>query len=267
MTPPSRQSSTGVSATQIPIGGLAAGACISYSPSAAGSGKTVFLDPGHGGLDPGVVVGAGGRQVLEKAVTLAVATRLSAVLRGDGFRVVMSRTADTSVLKLSAGDSLSGALTASAEHRDLIKRAQCANAASASVLLSIHFDAFDDPAVGGTETFYDADRPFASENERLAKDLQAEVVRSLGTPDRGVWTDEQLVAPQLTDSGAGYGHLIELGPPAAGWVENPSQMPGALIEPLFLTNEAEARLAIDPEGQRRIAAALGAGLERFFSGG
>lgn len=208
---------------------------------------------------------AGARQVLEKDVALGVATRLATLLRANGFRVVMSRTLDSSVTELSPSDSVAGALTASAVHRDLVTRAVCANAAAASVLVSIHFDAFDDPSVGGTETFYDAARPFAADNERLARDLQAAVVSGLGTADRGVWTDDQLGAPTLTASGSLYGHLIELGPVAAGWVEDPSQMPGALIEPLFLTNAREAQLASDPAGQQRIAAALAAGLKTYFS--
>ena len=253
-------------ASQLPMSGLQTGACMSLEPSSAGAGKTVFLDPGHGGLDPGVVGLAGGRQVLEKDVTLAVATRLATLLRADGYRVVMSRTGDSSVTKLSATDSVAGALTASAEHRDLVTRTLCANAAAASALVSIHFDAFDDPSVGGTETFYDAARPFASENKRLAKDLQTAVVRAMGTSDRGVWTDDQLAAPTLTAAGSLYGHLIELGPAATGWVDSPSKMPGALVEPMFLTNPAEARVASDPAGQQRIAVALRAGLAKYFSG-
>jgi N-acetylmuramoyl-L-alanine amidase len=63
-----------------------------------------------------------------------------------------------------------------------------------------------------------------------------------------------------------YGHLIELGPAAAGWVDNPSQMPGALVEPLFLSNAAEARLASDPAGQQRMAVALRTGLQKYFRG-
>jgi len=161
---------------------------------------------------------------------------------------------------------VAGALTASAEHRDLVTRTLCANTAAASVLVSIHFDAFDDPSVGGTETFYDTARPFAPDNKRLARDLQSAVVAALGTSDRGVWTDDQLAAPTLTAAGSLYGHLIELGPAATGWVESPSQMPGALVEPLFLTNPAEARVASDPGGQQRIATALRAGLAKYFSG-
>lgn len=252
------------SPARVAMSGLEAGACMSFEPNGRSSRETVFLDPGHGGLDPGVVGRAGGQQVREKDVTLAVATRLTALLHRDGYRVVMSRTSDTSVHQLSADDAVGGALTASAVHRDLLARALCANAASASVLVSIHFDAFDDPSVGGTETFYDAARPFASENQRLARDLQAALVSGLGTTDRGAWTDEQLTAPQLRESGSAYGHLIELGPAAPGWVETPSQMPGALVEPLFLTNAAEAQLASDPAGQQRIAEALRAGLQKYF---
>jgi N-acetylmuramoyl-L-alanine amidase len=253
-------------ATQVSVEGVRAGACMSFAPTSAGSGKTVFLDPGHGGPDPGVVGVARDGQVLEKDLSLAVADRLAPMLRKDGYRVVMSRIADSPVAKLSAADTVSGALTASAVHRDLLARAACANAASSSVLLSIHFNAFDDPSVGGSETFYDSARTFGPESKRLAASLQASLVAGLGTLDRGVWTDDQLIAPSLTPSGTVYGHLIELGPAVAGWVDSPSRMPGALVEPLFLTNPAEARLASEPAGQERIAQALRKGLEKYVSG-
>ncbi|MGA8921543.1 MAG: N-acetylmuramoyl-L-alanine amidase, partial [Candidatus Dormiibacterota bacterium] len=252
--------------SQLPVAGIDTGACISYPAAGAQPGKTVFIDAGHGGLDPGVVGSAGGKQVLEKDATLAVATRLSALLRADGYGVVMARTQDSSVTKLAASDSITGALTNSAEHRDLVTRVACANASNASVLVSIHFDGFSDPSVGGTETFYDSVRPFAASSKRLAADLQAGLVAGLGTSDRGVWTDDQLAAPALTSSGASYGHLIMLGPASAGWVDAPSQMPGALVEPLFMTNPTEAQIASDPGGQQRIAQAMEAGLVKFFSG-
>lgn len=255
-----------VAAIQLPVAGLDSGACISYPASGAQARQTVFIDAGHGGLDPGVVGSAGGKQVLEKDAALAVANRLGALLRADGYGVVMARTQDTSVTRLAASDSITGALTNSAEHRDLVTRVACANAAAASVLVSIHFDGFNDPTVGGTETFYDSARPFAATSKRLAADLQAGLVAGLGTSDRGVWTDDQLAAPALTPSGDSYGHLIELGPASAGWVDDPSQMPGALVEPLFITNAAEAQLASDPAGQQRIAEAMQAGLVKFFSG-
>jgi N-acetylmuramoyl-L-alanine amidase len=255
-----------LASSQVAVAGLDSGACISYPPTHGQPDKAVFIDAGHGGLDPGVVGAVGGKQVLEKDAALAVAIRFGALLRADGYRVVMARTQDSSVTKLAASDSITGALTNSAEHRDLATRVACANASNASVLVSIHFDGFNDPAVGGTETFYDAARPFAATSKRLAVDLQAGLVAGLGTSDRGVWTDDQLAAPALTASGDVYGHLIELGPAAAGWVDDPSQMPGALVEPLFITNLSEAQVATDPAGQQRIAQALEAGLVKYLSG-
>src|SRR5438046_3277044 len=175
---PNSEAKSGVVPVQVPIGGLESSACIGFTPSVGRSGPTVFVDPGHGGLDPGVVTVVDGRQVLEKHLTLAIANRLAALLRADGYRVVMSRTGDTSVARLSANDSIAGALTASAVHRDLITRAACANAANASVLLSIHLDAFDDSSVGGTETFYDTPRPFASNTTRPAAARENELAVS-----------------------------------------------------------------------------------------
>jgi N-acetylmuramoyl-L-alanine amidase len=251
---------------QVAVPGIESSACIAY-PALHGNGtRTVFIDAGHGGLDPGVVgVAAGGGQVLEKNVTLAVAERLTALLREQGYRVVMARTQDTSVLKLTAADSNTGAITADAEHRDLLARVACANASGAAVLLSIHFDGFVDPSVGGTETFYDDARTFSGASQTLASDLQAALVAQLGASDRGVWTDDKIAAPNLTTSGDSYGHLIELGPAAAVWVDVPSQMPGALVEPLFITNPAEAGVASDPTGQQHLAQALDAGLIKFLS--
>jgi N-acetylmuramoyl-L-alanine amidase len=251
---------------QVALSGLESGACMSFAPALGQGSKTVFIDPGHGGLDPGVVGESRGQTVLEKDVALVVGMRLAALLQGDGYRVVLARTKDTSVASLAAADLVSGSLTASAEHRDLVTRAACANAANASVLLSIHFDAFGDPSVGGTETFYDGARSFAGESKRLASDVQRALVSALGTNDRGIWTDDQLVAPTLTSSGSTYGHLIELGPPEPGYVDDPSKMPGVLVEPLFLTNEGEARLASRASGQQRIASALKDATEKYLAG-
>lgn len=254
------------SITQPSVPGLEDGACVGYAPTNGHLGQTVFIDAGHGGLDPGVVgATATGRQVLEKEATLAVSTRLGALLRNDGYTVVMARTRDTTVVKMSATDSNYGSITSSAVHRDLAARVACANASGAAALISIHFDGFSDPSVGGTETFYDPARPFAVANRRLAMNLQSALVARLGAPDRGVWTDDQLAAPSLTGSGQSYGHLIELGPKFPGWVDSPSEMPGALVEPLFVTNPAEALMASDPAGQKKIAEALESGLVKFLS--
>jgi N-acetylmuramoyl-L-alanine amidase len=250
---------------QAVLPGLAPGACMSFAAASGHAAKTVFIDPGHGGPDPGVVGTTGTTEILEKTVALSVGLRLSQMLRSDGYRVVLSRTSDTTVVKLGDSDTVNGAMTDSAVHRDLLARVACANASSAAVLVSIHFDAFDDPSVAGAETFYDAARPFSGANAKLAADLQTALVAGVGMTDRGVWTDDG-VGTALTAEGNLYDHLVLLGPPASGWVDQPTAMPGALVEPLFLTNITDAKYAAEASGQQRIAAALHQGVTKFFSG-
>jgi N-acetylmuramoyl-L-alanine amidase len=240
---------------------LSAGACQALGPTGRSRGRSVFVDAGHGGADPGVIARTpSGAQLKESTVALAVATELAGRLRADGYRVILSRTADTSVLRLGAGE-----LDATQVRRDLQARIRCADASGAAVLLSIHFNGYDDPTVGGTQTIYDAARPFAAASERLARSLQSALVSRLQRDDRGVVTDDLLAAPALSDRADDYGHLVLLGPPEPGYVDQPTTMPGALVEPLFLTAPSEAAIASSASGQRRVAGALAEGLEAYLA--
>jgi N-acetylmuramoyl-L-alanine amidase len=253
-------------ATRTVLPGLTPGSCQAFAPLGADRGRTVFIDPGHGGPDPGVVgTTSDGRRVEEKTVALEVALDLSARLRRDGYRVVLSRTRDGTVATFGPRDP--PVTSADGVRRDLLARIACANASGASVLISIHCNGFDDPSVGGTETVYDDVRPFAARSRRLAQDLQRAMVADLGLTDRGVVSDDRLDAYTLSDRADRYGHLLLLGPAQPGYVDHPSRMPGALVEPLFLTAPAEADLAASASGRQEIARALAAGTEADLEGG
>lgn len=250
---------------QSPVGALAAGACVSLAPTGRARGRTVFLDPGHGGPDPGVVAGTSSHATIREAATaLAVAQEVARLLRADGYRVVLSRTRDSTVAGFSSGQ-VAGGLTAEQVREDLATRARCANASGASALLSIHFNGYGDASARGAQTIYDGARPFAAESRRLAEAVQAAVVSGLGVGDRGVVTDDTLEAPTLTQEGGSYGHLLLLGPPSPGWLDEPTTMPGALVEPLFLTSPADAGLVASAAGQRRVAGSLAAGVRRYLT--
>jgi N-acetylmuramoyl-L-alanine amidase len=232
----------------------------------------VFVDPGHGGLDPGAEgATSAGTRVYEKTLTLAVAQDLTETFRRDGYGVVLSRTGDSSVAQLPPGDINGGALTPAGEHLDTIARVACANSAGAAALVSIHFNAFDDASVGGAETYYDDARPFTTQNQHLGTLVQQGLVLNLHAagwpvPDRGVLADSDTGAPALTAEGAAYGHLLELGPAQNGWIAQPSQMPGVLVEPVFITRPTEADLAATPAGQQAMARGLAQALEAFLAG-
>ena len=246
--------------------GLVAGTCVQFNPTGADRHRTVYVDPGHGGPDPGAV----GNGLAEENLTLAVALRLKDLLRAEGFRVVLSRVGDTSVAKLAASQIVNGAITNSGVHIDTIARIACGNSAHADAMVAIHFNAFDDPTASGAETFYDDAREFSAANLRLANllhsGMQASFTRSgWRVYDRGVLSDADTGHTGLTAAADSYGRLMELGPAKAGWNNHPSQMPGALVEPFFVTDPVEAQVANSAAGQKAIAAGLAQGLAAFLA--
>ncbi len=245
------------------------GACVAYAPTTGDRHRTVFLDAGHGGPDPGSIGETqNGQRVQEAQLTLAVELDATALLRRHGFRVVVSRTRNTAVTRLTAADMSGGLLTAAGVHADVGARDVCANDAHANALVGIYFDA-GSAGNAGSVTGYDAVRPFAAENLRLAELVQSDVLAALNArgwriPDDGVQTDTGL-GSTTTSAGTAYGHLLLLGPAKPGWFSTPSRMPGALIEPLYITDPFEATIAASRTGQEVIAAGLARALESYFA--
>ena len=112
-------------------------------------------------------------------------------------------------------------------------------------------------------------RPFSQANLRLASLIQADVLAALNAhgwdiPDDGVLSDVGLGGPALSAAAAAYGHLLLLGPALPGYFSSPSQMPGALIEPLFITDPFEGSIADSVIGQQAIATGLDEAVEQYF---
>jgi N-acetylmuramoyl-L-alanine amidase len=259
-------------------GYFAPGACTLYRPTSGNRHVVVFLDAGHGGIDPG---GTGttesGQAISESMLTLPVELDTMALLRADGFSVVVSRTADTTVLALRSDDVSSGALTLLGSHDDVVARDVCANDAKSSLLIGIYFDAGASADDAGSLTAYDQDRPFAAQNAKLAQLVQADVVASMnahgwGIPNDGAVPDTDLGSVAPTESASGlaaqalsYDHLLLLGPAQPGYLDTPSEMPGALIEPLYLTDPFEGSIADSVSGQQAIAQGLAEAIEQYFA--
>ncbi|MFZ0250926.1 MAG: N-acetylmuramoyl-L-alanine amidase [Acidimicrobiales bacterium] len=247
------------------------GACMEYAPTAGDRHLTVFLDAGHGGLDPGGVgETTSGQTIYEADETLPVELDTMALLRAKGFTVVVSRTRDETVSRFQPGDVSGGLFTADGEHDDVAARDVCANMARANVLVGIYFDAGSSPLNAGSVTGYDTDRPFSAQNLKLATLVQADVMAAMnaqgwGIPDLGVVDDSELGGPALTTAAADYGHLLLLGPADPGYADTPSAMPGALIEPLFITDPYEGSIADSASGQQVMAGGLAQAIEQYFA--
>jgi len=245
------------------------GSCILFTPTDGNRHLRVFIDAGHGGIDPG---GTGrtlaGKAVSEAPLNVLVAKDATALLRRRGFSVVLSRTGPNPVARPAPGDFSGGLYTVLGERRELVARNLCADLSHANIVLGIDEDAASSPQAAGSVTLYDAQRPYHAANLRLAALVQRDVLASLAAsghpvPNLGVHND--VGYGDLASAGAqAYGHLTLLGPPKRGYLRTPTLVPAALIEPLFLSNPPEATLADSTAGQQAIARGLAHAAEQFL---
>ncbi|GJL92062.1 N-acetylmuramoyl-L-alanine amidase [Hyphococcus sp.] len=101
--------------------------------------KTIVVDAGHGGRDPG---SQGQSGTLEKNVTLAAALELESILKRTGrYNVVLTRSSDTDARILR-------------DQRDeLARRETLARAAKADLFISLHADAITQKEVRGASVY------------------------------------------------------------------------------------------------------------------
>ena len=127
------------------------------SVSTVGRGKTVIIDPGHGGKDWGAFRAG----VRESSLNMKVASKLEYYLKQNGFRVVLTRRSD-SFLSLS-------------------RRASIANRYRNAIFVSIHFNATRNTMVRGAETFY-----AGAAGRQLASSIHRELTGKCRMKNRGV---------------------------------------------------------------------------------
>ena len=257
---------------------FASGACEIFPPTSGDRGITVFLDAGHGGLDPGGIGETeSGDQVEESHVNLPIELDALARLRSEGFQVVVSRTEDTTVIKLRPGDTDGQLLTLQGSHDDVAAHDVCANKSGARLLVGIYMDAGSSAQDAGSVSTYDTSRSFAAANLKLATLLQHDVLAAMNhqgwnIPNDGIVSDatEGSAVGDPADGGlaaesANYNHLLLLGPAASGFFSTPSAMPGAVIEPLFLTDPFEGSIAANAADQKIVADGIAKAVDQYFA--
>jgi N-acetylmuramoyl-L-alanine amidase len=209
---------------------------------AVGAGKTIFIDPGHGGTETGAVhYGADGNvDLIERDVNLQIGLKLRNLLQADGFAVAMSRTNAGSPNTPAEDRNGDGRINSRDDSQAIVDKA---DESGAMLFVSIHNNGATNKEQSGTEIWYNELRTFAGQNLIFAKLLEAGVVgslRAIGYPDvdRGLRPDTNFRVFQ----GRPY-QLFVLGT-ADGTISHPraTNMPGALGESLFLTNDGDAAM-------------------------
>lgn len=124
--------------------------------------KIIVLDPGHGGADPGAVVGA----ILEKDINLAILLKLKKLLDDNNIDNYAIREDDSYVA--------------------LYERPILANYLKADLFLSIHNNVMQSKShVSGTETYYYRDEVRGTfTNDEYARTIQRNLLDSTGAMDR-----------------------------------------------------------------------------------
>ena len=192
--------------------------------------RTIVIDPGHGGSNPGTVCVLDGR--LEKEFTLDLALRIKPLLETNGWTVFLTRTADVDVVNSN--------------------RVTFADAHHADLFVSLHFNATGDrdPYTSGIETYcvtptglpstLTRDYPdpqfavwpnnaFDTQNLLLAVRVHNAMIRTLGLEDRGVYRARFMT------------------------VLRGQSRPSILIEGGYLSNPRDAKLIENPDYRQKLA--------------
>lgn len=123
--------------------------------------KTIVLDPGHGGRDPGAVAFG----LRESDIVLDISLILENKLKEAGANVIMTRRTDTFV--------------------SLSQRRTVANNNSTDAFVSLHINSSTASTAHGTETYWNRNHA-ASSSKRLADSVHNQLILKLGTRNRGV---------------------------------------------------------------------------------
>lgn len=223
------------------------------------AGRVVCLDPGHGGVDQGNLRIEDGEIVLEeKEFTLAHAAEIGRRLEARGATVVYTRTTDSEANPDNAdvnGDGIVADESGQARTTqldDLQERINTCNGAGAELLVSIHYNGAENEFLQGYEVWYNDERPFSDLSARFAAIMHEELGQAY-----------EAAGYDAFDKGIGIEEFVVIDAERPGELV-PSQMPGAVVEALFFTNDEDAAFFQGPEAPEAIIGAYERAIVRYL---
>jgi N-acetylmuramoyl-L-alanine amidase len=123
--------------------------------------RTVIVDAGHGGEDPGKV--SNYSDLKEKDLNLKIAFKVKELLEQDNYYVIMTREED----KLTYGEGTTNIYNKRLQ--DLTRRKEIMDNSGADIVVSIHMNSFSETQYYGAQTFYPSNSP---ESLKLAMCIQ-----------------------------------------------------------------------------------------------
>jgi N-acetylmuramoyl-L-alanine amidase len=195
-----------------------------------GEQKTVIIDAGHGGEDPGKVSSYSGLK--EKDLNLSIAFKLKELLEKDQYSVIMTREEDKLVYSEGTTDIYYKRL------QDLTRRKEIMDNSGAQIVVSIHANSFTQSQYYGAQTFYPADSP---ESKKLAECIQKSLRENVDPSNK---REPELKQPIVI-------------------IKN-LKTPTTIVECGFLSNAAEEEKLRTDEYRAKIAEAIKKGIDNYF---
>ncbi len=153
--------------------------------------KIIYIDPGHGGADPGALY----KKIEEQEINLKIALKLKQKLETMGSTVYLTRYGDY---------DLSVPYAVNRKRSDLSRRANIINRSLCHMYVSIHLNAETSSSWHGAEAYYDDINP---ENEKIAKIMQEEFKKNLSSNRTYKETSTMYLHKRITRPGL----LVEVG--------------------------------------------------------
>lgn len=191
-------------------------------------GKTIVIDPGHGGTDPGAMY----KGILEKDINLDVSLRVADLLKKRGAKVTLTRTSDVDFYRPGIRGT-----RRELKRSELDQRVRMAEEMKADIFLSIHANKDRHPSCYGMETFY---HPL-SDSGRIAAEAIQEELRKLQPRNRRV-------------AKAGDYYLLRN-----------TAMPALIVEVGFMSHWEERELLQKEDYKQKIAEAIVMGLQKYYA--
>lgn len=245
------------------LAAVVAAAAPAVAQTTAREFRTIVIDPGHGGKDPGAI----GAKFREKNLVLDVALKLGRLLADSmpDLRVVYTRQTD--------------------EFIELDRRAEIANQAGADLFVSIHANSSKAPAIFGAET-YVLGLHRSKENLEVAQKENSVISLEEGHESKyegfdpslaesyimfelmqNVYLEQSIAFASRVEEALGTAGRADRGVKQAGFlVLRATSMPSVLVELGFLSNADEERWMATPEGGRTLTGALYQAIKTYRQG-
>jgi N-acetylmuramoyl-L-alanine amidase len=210
----------------------------------------VVLDPGHGRGDPGATHylddGSGRWDITEADSNLLNAELIRDELVAMGYEVYLTREGEGR----GPGRPLPRQFIVS----DLFARVALSSAVDADVYLAIHGNGAVVQSIRGPETWYCGKHEEGAANRRLAEMVQTAMMDALDeygydAPDRGIKEDAQ------SHHSGDFCQFV---------VTRETEVPAALLEFLFLSNDDDAAVLVDRRSHELMAKHVAAALDAFL---